>query len=179
MHAWLKFEGYSSKNEAATPLRSSKLKWAWRAQFLSHNLQILWKFIFFESLQMIVKPSLAISNSIEFGKKWSSPPSMCKGVLALGYESACPGLRKNFRPLSMPWEALSIPRSPFSPAKTSLRLVFGNWASLRSWNEKFLSRHEKFAFSFATTWTLTFLPYRTIILNSNEFSKLNTNSEAK
>ena len=30
---------------------------------------------------MIVKPSLAISNSIEFGKKWSSPPSMCKGVL--------------------------------------------------------------------------------------------------
>ena len=57
MHAWLKFEGYSSKNEAATPLRSSKLKWAWRAQFLSHNLQILWKFIFFESLQMIVKPS--------------------------------------------------------------------------------------------------------------------------
>ena len=120
MHAWLKFEGHSSKNEAATPLRSSKLKWAWRAQFLSHNLQILWKFIFFESLQMIVKPSLAISNSIEFGKKWSSPPSMCKGVLALGYESACPGLRKNFRPLSMPWEALSIPRSPFSPAKTSI-----------------------------------------------------------
>ena len=83
MHAWLKFEGHSSKNEAATPLRSSKLKWAWRAQFLSHNLQILWKFIFFESLQMIVKPSLAISNSIEFGKKWSSPPSMCKGVLDL------------------------------------------------------------------------------------------------
>ena len=34
---------------------------------------------------MIVKPSLAISNSIEFGKKWSSPPSMCKGVLALCY----------------------------------------------------------------------------------------------
>ena len=32
---------------------------------------------------MIVKPSLAISNSIEFGKKWSSPPSMCKGVLDL------------------------------------------------------------------------------------------------
>ena len=89
MHAWLKFEGYSSRNEAATPLRSSKLKWAWRAQFLSHNLQILWKFIFFESLQMIVKPSLAISNSIEFGKKWSSPPSMCKGVLgfAIGFWS--------------------------------------------------------------------------------------------
>ena len=77
------YGGCGSKIRAATPLRSSKLKWAWRAQFLSHNLQILWKFIFFESLQMIVKPSLAISNSIEFGKKWSSPPSMCKGVLAL------------------------------------------------------------------------------------------------
>ena len=34
---------------------------------------------------MIVKPSLAISNSIEFGKKWSSPPSMCKGVLGQSY----------------------------------------------------------------------------------------------
>ena len=65
------------------PLRSSKLKWVWRAQFLSHNLQILGKFIFFENLQMIVKPSLAKSNGIEFGKKWSSPPSMCKGVLTL------------------------------------------------------------------------------------------------
>ena len=28
------------------------------------------------------KPSLAKSNGIEFGKKWSSPLSMCKGVLA-------------------------------------------------------------------------------------------------
>ena len=32
---------------------------------------------------MIVKPSLAKSNGIEFGKKWSSPLSMCKGVLGL------------------------------------------------------------------------------------------------
>ena len=67
MHACLKFEGYSSKNEAATPLRSSKLKWAWRAQFLSHNLQILGKFIFFEDLKMIEKQCLAKSNRIDFG----------------------------------------------------------------------------------------------------------------
>ena len=74
------FKGVSQKI-GLPPLRSSKLKWAWQAQFLSHNLQILGKFLFFENLQMIVKPSLAKSNSIEFGKKWSSPPSMCKGVL--------------------------------------------------------------------------------------------------
>ena len=36
-------------------------------------------------LQMIAKPSLAKSNGIEFGKKWSSLSSRCKGVLALGY----------------------------------------------------------------------------------------------
>ena len=40
---------------------------------------------------MIVKPSLAISNSIEFGKKWSSPPSMCKGVLGQAWAT-----QKNF-----------------------------------------------------------------------------------
>ena len=32
---------------------------------------------------MIVKPSLAKSNGTEFGKKLSSPRSMCKGVLAI------------------------------------------------------------------------------------------------
>ena len=51
------------------PLRSSKLQWAWWALFLSHNLQILGKFLFFENLQMIVKPSFAKSNGTEFGKK--------------------------------------------------------------------------------------------------------------
>ena len=48
-------------------MRSSKLQWAWRAQFLSHNLQILGKFIFFEDLQMIEKQCLAKSNRIDFG----------------------------------------------------------------------------------------------------------------
>ena len=36
------------------PLRGLKLKWAWRAQFLSHTLQILEKLIIFEDLQMIL-----------------------------------------------------------------------------------------------------------------------------
>ena len=37
---------------------------------------------------MIVKQSLAKSNGIEFGKKWSSPPSMCKGVLGLAIQES-------------------------------------------------------------------------------------------
>ena len=36
------------------PLRSSKLKWAWQTQFLSHTLQILGKVILFEDLQMVL-----------------------------------------------------------------------------------------------------------------------------
>ena len=34
---------------------------------------------------MIIKQSLAKSSGIEFGKKWSSPPSTCKGVLDWRY----------------------------------------------------------------------------------------------
>ena len=36
---------------------------------------------------MIEKPCLAKSNGIEYGLKWSSPPSMCKGVLGLIYQA--------------------------------------------------------------------------------------------
>ena len=42
------------------------MKRAWRAQFLSHDLQILWKFITFKDLQMIEKSYLAKSNGINF-----------------------------------------------------------------------------------------------------------------
>ena len=54
------FEGHNSLNKTATPLRSSKLKWTWWTQFLSHNLQILGKMIFFEDLQMILLSFLEI-----------------------------------------------------------------------------------------------------------------------
>ena len=50
------------------PLRSSKLKWAWRTQFLSHNLQILGKVIFFEDLQMILLSFLEIFNNAKVSK---------------------------------------------------------------------------------------------------------------
>ena len=55
-----KFGGCGSKIEPATPLRSLKFKWAWRAQFLSHTLQILEKVIFFEDLQMVLLSFLEI-----------------------------------------------------------------------------------------------------------------------
>ena len=62
------FQGSGLKIKAATPLTSSKLKWAWRAQFLSYAFEILGKFLFFEDLQMIVKSLLAKSNRKIFGK---------------------------------------------------------------------------------------------------------------
>ena len=50
------------------PLRSSKLKWAWQAQFLSQTLQILGKVIFFEDLQMMLLSSLEIFIFTKVGK---------------------------------------------------------------------------------------------------------------
>ena len=63
---------------------------------MSHNLQIFGKFTFFEDLQMIEKPCLAKSNGIELGKKWSSPPSMCKGVLGLSNAGLVSGVQHYF-----------------------------------------------------------------------------------
>ena len=60
IYDWPKFEGHNSLNKTAMPMRSSKLKWAWRTQFLSHTLQILGKVIFFEDLQMMLLSSLEI-----------------------------------------------------------------------------------------------------------------------
>ena len=60
MNNFPKFCGCNSKIGPATPIQSSKLKWAWQAQFLSHTLQILEKVIFFEDLQMILLSFLEI-----------------------------------------------------------------------------------------------------------------------
>ena len=64
----MKFQGCGLKIRAATPFRSSKLKWAWRAQFLSYALQILGKFLSFEDVQIIVKPFFDIFNGIKSAK---------------------------------------------------------------------------------------------------------------
>ena len=68
IYDWPKFEGHNSLNKTATPLRSSKLKWAWQTQFLSHTLQILGKVIFFEDLQMMLLSSLEIFIFTKVGK---------------------------------------------------------------------------------------------------------------
>ena len=95
--------------------------------------------------------------------------------VSVGYESKCPGLRQNFRQTFHALRGTFHSAISVQPCQNLATLGFGNWASLRSWNEKFLSRHEKFAFSFATTWTLTFLPYRTFIPYGNfqEFMERN------
>ena len=74
-----------------------------------------------------------------------------------------PGIWKNLRLTFHSSVKLSIPRSPFRPAKPRYAR-FDNWPSLRSRNEKFSLRNEKFAFDFSYSWTLTFQPYRTYIL---------------
>ena len=64
----MKFQGCGSKIRAATLFRSSKLKWAWRAQFLSHALQIFGKFLSFQDVQMIVKSYFDIFKGIKSAK---------------------------------------------------------------------------------------------------------------
>ena len=57
-----KFEGHNSLKKTAMPLGSSKWKWAWRAHFLSHTLQIWW-----ESLSTLV---LIILKFLLWYLKW-------------------------------------------------------------------------------------------------------------
>ena len=73
IYDWPKFEGHNSLNKTATPLGSSKLKWAWRTQFLSHTLQILGKVIFFEDLQMIL---LSLLEKIIIAKVLKNVPKL-------------------------------------------------------------------------------------------------------
>ena len=63
-----KFGWCGLKIKSAMPLRSLKLKWAWQAQFLSYNLQILGKVMFFEDLQMILLSFLEILIIIKVAK---------------------------------------------------------------------------------------------------------------
>ena len=69
-----KLECSNSHKKTAMPLRSLKSKWAWRAQFLSYNLQILEKFIFFKDVQMIVKSFFDIFNGIGASKNQFQQP---------------------------------------------------------------------------------------------------------
>ena len=52
-------------------MRNLELKWAWKAQFLSHTYQILGKMICFEDLQMILQSFLEIVIITQGGKKFS------------------------------------------------------------------------------------------------------------
>ena len=52
----------------------SKLKWAWRAQFLSHILVILKTSVFFEDKQMILVSFFDIFAGFRFQKNLKSLP---------------------------------------------------------------------------------------------------------
>ena len=54
MHNFSKLQGCGSKIGSATPIWISKFKRAWQTQFLSHNLETLEKWVFFEDIQMIL-----------------------------------------------------------------------------------------------------------------------------
>ena len=60
MNNFPKFCGCSSKIGPATPIQSSKLKWAWQAQFLSHTHETLQNCFFLKDLQMILVPFFEI-----------------------------------------------------------------------------------------------------------------------
>jgi len=61
---------------------SSKPKWAWQAQCLSHTLLILKIFKIFKDVQMVLKQFFDISTGFRFSKMQSgSAPSIPVAVL--------------------------------------------------------------------------------------------------
>ena len=58
-----KVEVISSKIDGLAAISTSKFKWAWRAQFLSHTLQILEIILSFEAFKMILIHLIKISFS--------------------------------------------------------------------------------------------------------------------
>ena len=65
IHIFPKLGGCGSKNELATPFWILNFKWAWQAQFLSHNLLILQNCIFFVGKQMILVSFTKIHKGIK------------------------------------------------------------------------------------------------------------------
>ena len=63
-----KFEEFSLKNEAATPLTISNFSRAWQAYFLSYTLQILCENTTFIDVQMMCNDDFDISSGFRFGK---------------------------------------------------------------------------------------------------------------
>ena len=62
------FDGYSLKNDAATPLTISNFSRAWQAYFLSYTLQILCENTTFIDVQMMYNNNFDTSSGFRFGK---------------------------------------------------------------------------------------------------------------
>ena len=75
-----KVEVISSKIDRVAAIYTSKFKWAWRAQFLSHTLQILEINQFFEAVKMVLPYLVKISFSLMA----TSSPSIYRDLHELG-----------------------------------------------------------------------------------------------
>ena len=82
----LKPQGCGFKIEPATPIWSSKLKWAWKAQFFSYALQIFKKYVFFEDVQMMLLWLFEFSDSLKVAKNPKAFQSRYSEVFAQSYD---------------------------------------------------------------------------------------------
>ena len=98
IHIFPKFGGCGSKNKPSTPFWILNFKWAWQAQFLSHNLLILQNCILLDDKQMILVPFIEIHKRMKviiFGHSchihfwvipdWSNGAEMLQSLLSLGF----------------------------------------------------------------------------------------------
>ena len=66
------FDGYSLKNDTATPLTISNFSRAWQAYFLSYTLQIWGENTSFKDVQMMCNNDFDTSSGFRFEKIWLS-----------------------------------------------------------------------------------------------------------
>ena len=108
MNNFPKFCGCSSNIGLATSIQSSKLKWAWQAQLLSHIHKTLQNCFFLKDLQMILVPFFEIFDRFWSTKKLAS--------LHLHVNQDLLGLLNSFPfSFSYTFEVQSTKRSQLSP----------------------------------------------------------------
>ena len=75
-----KVEVISSKIDRVAAIYTSKFKWAWRAQFLSHTLQIFEINQFFKDVKMVLLYLVKISFSFPYKKMAMSSLSIYRDL---------------------------------------------------------------------------------------------------
>ena len=78
-----KFEEHNSLKKTAMPLGSSKWKWAWQANFLSHTYETQKICCFLADVQIILASLFELSNYLKVAKKAGAFLSRCSELLGL------------------------------------------------------------------------------------------------